>query len=197
MEKKSVSASLLIVYLVALFAVIGSCFYAFVFQARQIKVENLKIVSASGIGVFKDEGKSQATENLELSNMKTGIRPATGKIDKDTQIPSTITDANTSEGYYASVFVETQTNYKIVIKNIQIESSQDALEVKDERKNVFVSLKDVENTTKSLENDEIELVKFEDVSEPQKLTFLIWLGASAGDALHGARISFEIHFVAV
>lgn len=195
MEKKSVSASLLIVYLASLFAVIGSCFYTFVFKARQIKVENISVVTASGISVFNDEEKKEITKTLKLSDMETGIRPATGDIDKDTQVPSTINDEGTSEGYYASIFVETSIDYKIILKNIKIESKQDELEVKEERKNIYISIKDIENTTKSLEEEEIELVKFTNVSEVQKLTFFIWIGSLVGDSLHGSTISFELEFV--
>lgn len=197
MEKKSVSASLLIIYLAALFAVIGSCFYTFVFKERQITIENISIVAASGISVFNDAEKKNSAIILELSDMETGIRPATGKLDKETQIPSTINDEGTSEGYYASVYVETKINYKIILKNIKIESKQDELEVKEERKNIFISIKDVENATKSLEEDEITLASFSNVNEIQKHTFLIWIGSLAGDSLHGSKISFELEFAAI
>ena len=52
MDKKSVSASLLIVYLAALFAVVGSCFYNFIFKERQIKIENVLVEASANISVF-------------------------------------------------------------------------------------------------------------------------------------------------
>ncbi len=196
MEKKSVSASLLVVYLAALFAVVGSCFYAFVFKARQIKIQSVSVEASQGINVFADKEKTKKAEKLDLSNMETGIRPATGKLDKDTQIPSTISADNTSEGYYASVFVE-PANYKIVVRDIKIDSEEDELEVKEERKNIFIAIKDVEGSAKSLEDDEVELATFKDATEDTEHVFLIWLSASAGDSLKGAKISFEIAFVNV
>ena len=186
MEKKSVSASMLILYLAALFAVVGSCFYAFVFKDKQIKIEKVAILA-----------EEQIATALNLSDMEIGIRPATGKLDQETQIPSTITDEGTSEGYYAAVYVEAKTNYKIVLKNINIESEKDDLLTKEERKNIFISIKDIANTTKNLEKDETEIVLFEDVSTLQKLTFFIWLGQSAGDDLQGAKISFDLAFIKV
>ena len=197
MEKKSVSASLLILYLTALFAVVGSCFYTFVFIDKQIKIESVSVIAASGISVFNDEDKTQKSNSLNLSDMEIGVRPATGKLDKDTHIPSTITDDGTTEGYYAVVYVDSQIDYQIVIKNIKIESEKDDLLIKDERENIFVSIKDVENTTTDLKNDEIKLATFSGVDDTQKLTFLFWLGSFAGDDLQGAKISFELSFEAV
>lgn len=197
MEKKSVSASLLIIYLAALFAVVGSCFYAFVFKNNQITIEEIVVSAVSQISVYNDEEKKEKSNKLKLSDMQVGIKPATGEIDKDTQIPSTINDEGTSEGYFAKVYVDTDINYKILVKNIKIESEKNALDIKEERKNIFITIKDVANTTKSLEKDEFELVTFEDVNKTQELTFLIWLGSLAGEILEGAKITFELSFVAV
>lgn len=197
MEKKSVSASLLIVYLAALFAVVGSSFYAFVFKNNQIIIEEVKVFAVSEVLVYNDEEKKEKSTKLNLSDMQVGIKPATGEIDKETQIPSTINDEGTSEGYYAKLYVDTNINYKILVNNINIESEKHVLDVKKERKNIFISIKNIANTTKSLEDDEIELVKFENVSQIQELTFLIWLGGLAGEDLEGAKISFELNFVKI
>lgn len=194
MEKKSISASLLIIYLAALFAVVGSCFYAFIFKGKQIKLENVSIVSAAEISVYGDEDKAEIIDKLKLSDMEIGIRPVTGEPDKESQIPSTINDEGTSEGYYATVYVDATTNYKIVLKNIEIKSEKDELLVKEERKNLFFSIKDINGTTTDLKNDSIDIVTFSDVSQTQKFTFLFWLGAMAGEDLQGAKISFELSF---
>ena len=126
--------------------------------------------------------------------MELGIRPATGEINQETQVPSTINDTNTSEGYYAKVFVDANKNYKIIIKDIKVETQKNEIDAKEQLKNVFISLKDIKNTTKALEEDEFELVNFQDVSETQELVFLIWLGALADDVLQGAKISFSLSF---
>ena len=194
MDKKSVSASLLIVYLASLFALVGSCFYAFVFKDKQIKVESVNILTVEGVSVFNDKDKKEQSTSLNLSNMELGIRPATGEINQETQVPSTINDTNTSEGYYAKVFVDSNKNYKIIIKDIKVKTQKNEIDAKEQLKNVFISLKDIKNTTKALEEDEFELVNFQDVSETQELVFLIWLGALADDVLQGAKISFSLSF---
>jgi hypothetical protein len=69
--------------------------------------------------------------------------------------------------------------------------------VKEERKNIFIGVKDVKNSVKSLENDGVEICRYSDFAEPVKITFLIWLGAFASEELEGAKISFDLNFVAI
>lgn len=197
MNKKSFAASVLVIFLAILFAVVGSCFSAFVYKDTKIEIKSIELKTVPEIEIFSDEQMSKIVSKLKLSEMKLGLKPATGEIDQETQIPSTITDKGTSEGYYSTIFVKTEVGYKIVIKDVEIKTEKNEIEVNEERKNIFVSIKDIENSTKSIEKEETEIVLFSDVSEPQKLTFLIWLGSFAGDVLEGAKISFVIDFVKV
>ena len=193
MEKKSVSATILVLYLALTFSVIGVCFSVFVYKETRILIKEVSIVT-NGISVYGDkELKNQAT-TLKLSNMDLGLKPATGKIDVDSQIPSTITDDGTSEGCYACLYVPAGTNFKITIKNIKIEDTKNVNAANEDRKNIFVALKDVSNAMKSLEEDTIELAKFENINETTKITVLIWLGSLAGEELVGANISFSLQF---
>lgn len=197
MNKKSVAASFLVVFLAITFSVIGSCFMAFVYKDTKIEVKEVSVMFADGIGVYQNKELSEPVSTLKLSDMKIGLKPATGEVDAETMIPSTITNQGTSEGYYAKVFVKTNINYKIIMKNIVIESKKDEHDVKEERKNLFISIKDVTNSTKTLEEEETEIVTFSDVSETQELIFLIWMGGLANEALEGSKISFALDFVAV
>ena len=193
MEKKSVSATILILFLALTFSVIGICFSVFVYKETRILIGKVQI-SAYDVSVYGDkELKNKATE-LKLSNIDLGLKPATGKIDNETQIPSTITDEETSEGCYACIYVPAGTNFKITIKDIVIETESNINEANEDRKNVFVALKDIKNSVKSLEEDKIELAKFENVNETTKITVLIWLGSLAKDNLVGATISFTLSF---
>lgn len=194
MNKKSVSASILVMFLALVFAVIGSCFYAFVYQKNIIEFDEIKVVAESGVKVFEDKEFSKELNKLKLSDMKLGLKPATGELDSDTQIPSTITNEGTSEGYYESVYVKANAGYKIIIKDVKIQTSKNKTLAEDERKNIFVAIKDVSNTTKSLEKDEFELVRFESVKETQELVFLFWLDSLSGEELIGSKISFTLEF---
>lgn len=194
MDKKSVSASLLVMFLALTFAVIGVCFTTFVYKKNIIKFENIMVNAVSGIDVFEDEKLTKKIEKLKLSDMELGLKPATGELDAESQIPSTITDEGTSEGYYETIFVKASGSYRIVVKDIKIETEKNQTEANEERKNIFVSIKDLKNTTKSLEKDEFELVKFSNVSGSQKLTILFWLGSLSGEELVGSKISFSLYF---
>ncbi len=197
MNKKSVAASFLVVFMALLFSVVGICFSSFVFSKTKIVVQEVKVFASSGIEIFQDKNLSKKTDKLKLSNMQLGIKPATGELDQDTKIPSTINDQGTSEGYYSCVYVKTSADFKIVIKDIKIVSEKNELDVKDERKNIYVAIKDVENANKNLKEDETELARFSNVQENLKLVFYIWLDALSGEALEGAKISFALDFVLI
>ena len=197
MNKKSVAASTLVVFMAIFFAVIGICFSNFVFKDTKIEVTRVGVASSEGLKVFEDEDLTKEVTELKLSNMELGIKPATGELDADTKIPSTVTDQGTSEGYYSTVYVKVEGDFKVVVGNVKIESKKNILDVEAERENIFVALKDVEEAVKSLETDGVELAKFQDVQGVQKLTFFIWLDALSGDALEGAKISFELEFILI
>lgn len=193
MEKKSVSATILVLFLALTFSVIGICFVVFVYEETKIIINQVN-VSANGVKVYGDKDLKNEVTKLDLSDMNLGLKPATGKLDSDTQIPSTINDQGTSEGYYATVYVPAGTNFKILIKNIVIETKKNEGAVKEERENIFVAIKGLQKAIKSLEDDEIELAKYENVNENSKITFLIWLSSLAGEDLVGAKISFTLEF---
>lgn len=194
MKRKSISSSLLIIFLSILFATIGTCFSVFAYQKTKIEVSEVKVVSVDGIDVFDDEELTKKSSRLILSKMELGLKPATGEIDSESQIPSTINDKGTSEGYYSTVFVRTNLGIKISVVDVIVEGGQDDISANEERENIFVSIKDIRGTTKSLENETTKLVELTNINGTQKLTFFIWLGALADDVLEGAKISFTIKF---
>lgn len=196
MNKKSVSASLLVLYLTLVFSVIGICFSVFVYSDTKILVSSVNILKTQGVEIFEDENFSKKVSELKLSNMDIGLKPATGEVDSETQIPSTITDTGTSEGYYSTVFVTCESGFKVNIKDIFIKTEKNETGANEQRKNIFVAIKDTKNAVKSLEK-ETTLATFENVNEPQKLTFYIWIGSFASDDLEGAKISFSLEFVLV
>ena len=197
MNKKSVSATILVLFLALFFSVVGSCFSMFVYRYSRTLVEKVGVVSSDGVKVFGDEKLKKEIDELKLSDMEIGLKPATGEIDAETLIPSTIDDSGTSEGYYSTVYVKASGNFRLSIHNIKIDSDHDEVLIKEERKNIFVGIKDLKNSVKTLENEGVEICRYSDVTETVKITFLIWLGSLASDELEGAKISFDIKFVAI
>lgn len=197
MNKKSISATILILFMSLFFAVIGSSFYYFEYSNKRTMISTVGIISDDGVEIFYDDKLQKTATKLKLSDMELGLKPATGEVDSETQIPSTITDQGTSEGYYASIYVKAEGNFRIQLANIKIESDHDELLVEEERKNIFIGVKDLKNSVKTLESNGVEICRYTDVSEPIKITFLIWLGSLASDELEGAKISFDIKFVRI
>ena len=197
MNKKSVSATILIMFLVLFFSVVGSCFSFFVYKYSRTLVENVVLAADESIEIYEDEELKKRISQLKLSDMELGLKPATGEVDAETQVPSTIDDNGTSEGYYSTIYVKSLGNFRISISNIMIESDHDETLVKEERKNIYIGIKDLKNSVKTLEHDGIEICRYSDVSKPIKITFLIWLGSFASEELEGAKISFDIDFVAI
>ena len=197
MDKKSVSATILILFLALFFMVVGASFSAFVYSKKRTLLESVKVVSVDGVGLFQDKAHKKVATELKLSNMDLGLKPATGEVDAETKVPSTITDKGTSEGYYASIYVDASASFRVVVKDIKIESNRDEMIVREERKNIFIAIKDVKNSAKSFEDDEFEIASFSNVESLEKLTFYIWLSAFASGELEGAKISFVIEFIAL
>ena len=194
MNKKSVAASVLVVFMAIVFSVVGICFSYFVYKDTKIVVSKVMLSATEGIEVYSDKELKVSANELKLSNMDVGLKPATGELDQETQIPSTINDEGTSEGYYSKIFVKASKNYKIVVKDVEIVSDKDEIEIKEQRKNIFVAIKDVKNSTKSIEKEVTEIASFQDVSETQELVFYIWLSSLTDDVLEGAKINFTLDF---
>ena len=197
MSKKSVSATILILFLALTFSVIGACFMTFVYKDTKIEFDDIKVIASNGIQVFDDEKMTNKINELKLSDMKLGLKPATGELDPETKIPSTITDEGTSEGYYETIYVKSSSAFKVVINNIEIDNDKDENKANAQREFIFVAIKGVNDSTKSLEQNEIEIASFDGSGEPQKITFLFWLDALSGEELVGSEISFDINLIAV
>ena len=168
----------------------------FVYKDTRVLVTSALVKNGQGVEVFSDEELSEKVTQLKLSNMDTGLKPATGEVDSETQIPSTITDTGTSEGYYSTVYVKCAGGFKVNLKDIKIETKKDKVAVSEQKKNIFVAIKDVKNAVKTLEKEDT-IASFENVNETQKLTFYIWIGALASEDIEGAKISLTFEFLAV
>ena len=195
MNKRSVSASILVLFIALVFAVIGASFSSFVYKDKMIKFEEIKVIASSGIDIFEDKDYGKKIEKLKLSKMELGLKPATGELDAETKIPSTVTDDGTSEGYYEKLYVKANSAYKILIKNITIENKKDKSAANKERENIFVAIKDVKNSTKSLEKDIVEIASISEGFEQKELVFMFWLSSFSGKELVGSKINFDIEFV--
>lgn len=176
-----------------LFIVIGSCFTTFIYKNEMIKVEDIKLHVFQGMEVFNADG-DKAISELKLSDMKLGLKPATGEEDKVTSIPATVTDKQGSEGQYATFCIYAPAGAKAYITNIKIENHLAKEDISKERENIKVAIDKLESEAVSLKEDKVFIGDIEPSDERQKMVLYVWLTAKAGDLLKGSKISFDITF---
>lgn len=193
MLRKNIAPVMATVLSGMLFIIIGSCFSAFLYRKEIIKVENPKVVFSSDIVVY-DEGGEKTIEEINLSKMKLGLKPATGDEDSETNIPTTISDKQGSEGHYGKVMVYAPSGVKIVVTDIIIESEESKEKIKEERKNLMLAVKEIDESATNLYEDRIEVGSLTPNQDKKVLTFYVWLSAKATDILEASTISFKVNF---
>ena len=193
MNRENLAKTITVILSTIFFIVVGSCFSAFLYKYEMVEVENPKIFVAEGMQIFNDDG-DKTIEVLELSKMSLGLKPTTGEEDPDSDIPITVSDRQGSEGLYAKCKVFAPSGAVIKIKDIHFETTQDKSIIDKERDNIYVSVREIENSTVSLKNEELILGALEPSDEKQSCTFFIWLSGKTGDDLKAVRIFFNIYF---
>lgn len=192
MEAKNTGAVMATIFFIVMCAIIGSCFMAFVYEDKKVSVTDPKVVGFEGLQIINS--KDEEINSIKLSSAKLGIKPATGKEDSETKIPSTVTAENGSEGLYGKFKVKANVNYNIFVTNVVINSKNDSTE---ERENIQVGLLDVKDSVVTLEQDKTLIATIEASEDFKEFTLLVWLHAHAGEPLIGATISFDLVFEAV
>ena len=193
MERENLAKTISIILSTLFFIVIGSCFSAFLYKNEMVEVENPKVYLSDGMQVFNASG-DKIIDSLELSKMPLGLKPVTGEEDADTNIPATVTDKQGSEGLYAKFRVFIPDGAVVKIKDIKFESTQNKDDIERERDNVFVAVKEIDESAHSLETSEVILGNLPPSDERQSLTFYIWLSAKTGTVFKSVNISFNIYF---
>ena len=120
-----------------------------------------------------------------------GLKPVTGEDDPDYEIPTTVTDQKGSEGLYSTFYLTSQTKWTLYVTDIKVEGAEN---VSNEREHIKVGLKDVLNSSQTLEGDKVKIASGNAISEPLEMTFYVWLHSLSGEALVGANISFTLSF---
>lgn len=197
MNKKNIATTVVLLLCSVLFATVGSTFMNLVYEKNKIVVKNPEVVAAQSIIIFAsdDEEKTQISQ-LSFNEMGLGLKPVTGEADEQTNIPSTVTEKNGTEGLYAQIKVTAPKNLQISVTNLKIEGVEDDKDAQKQRKNMWVALKDVQDSAKTLEEDSVVLTKFSEALDEKELIFYFWLSGD-GKALKGATISFVVHFSVV
>ena len=193
MKRENIAKTVAILLSTLFFIVIGSCFSAFLYKYEMVEVENPKLYLSDGMQIFNAVG-DKVIESLEFSKMTLGLKPATGEEDAVTNIPTTVNDRQGSEGLYAKSKVFLPSGAVVKIKNIRFDTTENQEEIQSERDNVFVAIKEVEDSASSLENEVVTLGTMPSSDERQDCTFYVWLSAKTGDTFKSVKIFFDIYF---
>jgi len=113
-KKKSTAVSVVAVLSILLFAIIGSSFMAYMYKDEKVEVLSPRLVINNGVSVT-DLSNNNIT-SLKFSEIKLGLKPATGELDVETKVPVTVTDKNGSEGIYSKFKIFASTNKIIKVK---------------------------------------------------------------------------------
>ena len=190
-KKMSVAVCVTSIMAIMFFGIIGSSFYYFKFEKQKVVVLPAAIIKAEDVNVFDD--KNQEISELEFSEIKLGMKPATGELDENTKIPVTVTDKNGSEGVYTKFVVSAQRNIQVKVKNLQI-TGNEKINMSSERENLWLSIKEIDGSTKNFEEEEVALGTVVLGGEPQTFTLLFWLGSTTSTQFNSCKISFDIVF---
>ncbi len=191
MRKQSFAATITIIFCAIFVSVIGSTFVAFLQKKNIVEVKSIKISKASSIFVYNEDDNE--IDEIKLSNMTLGLKPATGEEDEKTEIPSTITSNVGSEGYYAKFKVTSSGAYKIFVSDVTIQTKNGAEVPEKERKHIKVALEKVDNSTKDLSASTVVLTSVTERTDKKEYTILCWLDSKASEKLKGAKITFQIN----
>lgn len=194
MNKKNIATTIVLILCSLLFATVGSTFMNLLYEKNKIVVKNPNIIVSQGITIYKsdDDTKTQITQ-LEFNSMSLGLKPVTGEADEKTNIPSTVTEKKGTEGLYAQIKVSAPAGLTIKVANLKIDSQEDDEKLQKERKNLWVALKDVEDSAKNLTQSEVILQTESQEVKDKEYTFFFWMSGD-GKALKGATISFDVQF---
>lgn len=188
-KKMSFAVCIVSVLVIVFFGIIGSSFYYFKFEKQKITVLPATIISPADISVLSVD--NQEIGALCFSEIKLGIKPATGELDEETKIPVTVTDKNGSEGVFAKFIVNTSRTISVKVNNLQITGNK-KIDIDDARENLWVSIKEIADSTKNFEEEELVLGDIEASGEPQTFTFLFWLGSTTNTQFNSCKISFSV-----
>ena len=189
--KKSIAVCVTAFLYIMLFAVVGSCFMAFKYEDEKVIVLDPEIVKSEGVKVLSINDTE--IDYLDFSEVKLGLKPVTGDLYVVTKIPVTVTDQNGSEGIYAKFKVDSSIKRTLKITNISI-TGNDKLDIQKERKNIWVSVKEINDSTKNFEDNEIILGEISNNKE-KEYTLLFWLSSVASEEFKETTISFKVEII--
>ena len=188
-SKKSVAVCVCAFLSIFLFAIIGASFMTYLYEDEKVVILSPRVLTAAGVEVVNSN--NEPITELEFSESKLGLKPVTGELDVETKVPVTVTDQNGSEGIFAKFTVKNNVPVNLIVKNLEV-SGNDKLELQKERLNMWFSVKELSNSTKNFEDENVVLGVIPASAEGVEYTLLFWFASVASEDFESCTISFDI-----
>lgn len=183
MEKKTIATTISGILILVFIIIIGATLSAFKVEKQKVEVKSLKVEAQPGIIITDKEGIE--ISELEVKSSAVGIRPATGKEDSETHVPSTINDSVGTEGAYACFKVKSDKDWKIVLVSCEVTAGH-----KDNIDNIRIASLDDENM--SIKGSDVGAVLGDgEAGNDDEVIVAIWLDADTKKSI----ASGDIHIV--
>lgn len=186
MDKRNIGMFLGYLFSFVFIAVIGMSFSAFVDKKQQVVVEAVFFVNAEGIVAQKNgETGGDSASKIKFKSSKIGVKPVSGELDTQTDIPYTVTSKIGSEGAFAKFQILSSKNWELVLQGSEGVSEK-------ELENVMVSVEDTKVKAISLADIGGLLAKGEAKVRPQKFVIMVWLDQHVGKDIIASKINIHV-----
>lgn len=183
MEKKTIATTISGILILVFIIIIGATLSAFKVEKQKVEVKSIKVEAQSGIKVTDKKGVE--ISELEVKSSAIGIRPATGKEDSATHVPSTINDSVGTEGAYACFKIQSDRDWEIVLVSCELTVGHE-----DNIDNIRIASLDDESM--SIKGSEVGAVLGDgEAGSDDEVTVAVWLDADTKKTI----ASGDIHIV--
>ena len=187
MDKKNIATTISGLLVLIFIIVIGATLSAFKVEKLKVEVESIRVEAENGIFVMDEKGN--AINELDVKSSKVGVRPATGKENSETHIPSTINDAVGTEGAYATFKIKSDNMFKIVLLDCQVTAGEE-----DNLQNIRIAIMD--KKSESIKGNELGAVlTIDEAKEPKEMVVVVWLDADTTKSIASGDISIVLGIV--
>ena len=188
MERRDIGYALAYIFSFLYIAIIGILFSVYVDQMQKVEVVAINVKSDEDIIVTNQGSKSTTSlKELNIKSPKVGVKPISGKLDTQTDIPYSVSEDIDSEGAYAKFQVIADQSYNITLEDVEGVPES-------ELRNVMVVISNGGENPLSLADLGAVLLSIENPQKIQKFTIFIWLDAHSSKEIIGSKIKISISF---
>ena len=182
--KKTIATSVTGILILLFLISIGATVSAFKVAKEKVEVKNIGVICDDEVIVKNKDG--QIVEDLKIKSSAVGVRPATGKEDVSTHIPSTVNDTIGTEGAYAEFYLTTNKPFKIVLASCSLSAGME-----ENLGNVKIAVLD--DDASAVDGNDINgIILSGEPCNNKKYIVCIWLASETTKSISGADIFLSL-----